>query len=127
MASLKINGVEWNLRLTVGNLRRFERRTKVKVFRALTQAWRESGEGEMTPQKTFDIFSRIFPGVEEVAALLYECAVPTDKHYHKPEFDEFCDTLGPRTLVDAFGSIMEAFEEFNPESEEGTTKGPLGS
>lgn len=127
-------GRERDLRLTVGTLRRFERRSGIKLFQALAREM--TGVDFTDPKKVKDsdamkLFTGVFPGIDEVSALLYECCVPTEEQKDL-SFDDFCDDIPATALGDAFSAVMEEVTNFMPEpSPDGSQKeksdDPLGS
>lgn len=134
MSSIKLGGgKERELHLTVGTLRRFERRSGVKLFQTLA---REMGTVDFTdPKKVKDsdamkLFTGIFPGIEEVSGFLYECCVSVEEQ-KTLTFEAFCDDLPATALGGAFSAIMEEVSSFMPEATddatEENTSDPLGS
>ncbi|KKL72176.1 hypothetical protein LCGC14_2087530 [marine sediment metagenome] len=131
---IKIGGKERELKLTVGTLRRFEKRSGVKLFSALSG---ELGKVLSAPGKQMSeadgikLFAGVFPGVTEVAALLYECCV-TLKEQRSLTFDDFCDDIDVSMMGTVVRTVLEEIGEFMPEAPEaqdsasGDASVPLG-
>ncbi len=135
MAKIEMeNGEERELRLTVGTLQRFERRSGVKLFKALAREMEGIDFARPKDVKDSDamkLFTGVFPGISEVSAFLYECCVPKAEQ-KTLSYDDFCDDLPATALGSAFSGIMEEVTNFMPEAPdaggaEGKPGDPLGS
>ena len=110
-------GGKWDFRPTIGALRRFERRTEIRLFSRIGKALPEdlASMGKGVDGKTatnlkpiIDVFTSVIDGFDSAAALLYECRIwAGDDPAPKPTFDEFCELFAVEKVSEA---LMQAIE-----------------
>lgn len=107
------NGRTWRLAVTIGSVKRYERRANMKVFAQLFELWQKQ-RGKDPLEIMLGIVADLFPGIEEAAAFVYECAV-VEGEKEKPSFDDFCDSVGPIECGKAIADLTAELQEFMPE------------
>ena len=107
------NGQKLEIKLTLGAMRGYERRTGIKLFEVLHRAL-SSKSGDEAPEKlALRLFASVVPGVEEIGALLYESMVVT-AGVPKASFDAFCSGLSIGVLKSTFEAVIEELQEYLP-------------
>lgn len=109
------------IKMTLGSLKRFEARAKLKFFDLFFNLMTNRPKDEAPKDLAIRVFKSIFAGIEEAAAFLYECAVFEDGK--RPGFDEFCDSLPASTLGLCTVIIMDEVRRFLPEADEAGADG----
>lgn len=111
-------GREWEVAVTIGGVKGFEKRTGQPIFKLLFDLWQQHKD-EFKDGDTIETFLSIavelFPGVEDAAGLVYECA--RCDATTKPSFADFCDTVSPIALAFEAMQLVQGFGEFMPERE----------
>jgi len=110
-------GGKWDFRPTIGALRRFERRTDIRLFSRLSKALPSdlASLGQMSDagvlvdlRAVAEIFASVIDGIDSAAALLFECRVwAGDGEAPKPmSFDDFCERLANEKIGEALGAAV---------------------
>ena len=124
-------GRTWRLAITIAAIHGFEERTGIKLFTHLFDLWKRHRDTKAEPlEKMLCIIADLFPGVEEAASFVYECA--TIETGEKPNFTDFCATVSPIDCGAALVSLTKRLDMFMPEKPHDLKKaaskaaGPLG-
>ena len=121
-------GRGWEVAVTIGGVRGFEKRTGQPIFKLLFDLWQKHKE-KFKENDTVEAFLTVaidlFPGVEDAAALVYECA--RSDASPKPSFEDFCDTVSPIALAVEAMKLVQGFGEFMPDREPDLKRGGGGS
>ncbi|HUW59356.1 MAG TPA: hypothetical protein VMZ92_22165 [Planctomycetota bacterium] len=110
-------GGKWDFRPTIGALRRFERRTDIRLFSRIGKALPEDlasvgkvvdGTLRVNVRAIAELFSSILDGFDAAAALLFECRVwAGDGNAPKPmSFDDFCERFALEQVGEALVKAM---------------------
>ncbi len=114
MAQFKgADGEEYALRLSLGALRRFERKTGKKLLKICfgsVRAMSDKSESELT-DGVLDGLGQLFESVDDAARLVYECSVARNDQAEM-DFETFCDdVLNGAALVSAAKAVFAAVTE----------------
>lgn len=108
-------GRTWTMAVTIAGVKGFEQRTGMKVFATMFELWKKYKGTEDTLEVMLAIIADLFPGIEEAAAFVYECA-SVEGEKTKPSFDDFCATVSPLDCGVAVTQLTERLQAFMPDS-----------
>ena len=114
MAQFKgADGADYDVRLSLGSLRRFEKRAGKKLLKVCFGSVRtlaDKSEDEIG-DAILDGVGEVFESLDDAARLIYECAVPRDRQAEM-DFERFCDDVLSGTAIKAavqavFAAVVE--------------------
>ena len=113
------DGGKWTFRATGRNLRKFEDRTGIKLFRDIGAALPddlsefgkvEDGKELVNVKMIVEIFTAVLSGIGDAMALLFACRIWSGEgDAPKVNFDDFCDRIGGEKIGESMlevGQIM---------------------
>lgn len=114
MAQFKgADGDDYDVRLSLGSLRRFEKRAGKKLLKVCfgsVRALADKSEDEIS-DAILDGVGEVFESLDDAARLIYECAVPRDKQAEM-DFERFCDeVLSGVAIKGAVQAVFSAIAE----------------